>query len=391
LSTDQGAVVGSFIDSLIFRDVLVNVHNTDAIGTTMLPIGPATASVGLENSFLDSMTVVSITEGQPVVTLNNLLSQIGNQANYTRYNTTGNPIFPTGQSTIHNSGSNIGVWGGLDGDLFIFDNNSDVQNVVAIQAGETEDQTSSLAFLDYQGNEYGSIQGFPLGNILIVRDNKIGVAVNSNGDAILGNAEGVIVNGSTGNLLITAISQAAVSANVNSPLVTIQGSYVAATATITNIAIDGSDNLTVTCSNSFTIGQQVTLTGLTTATFLNGVTVTIATQSNTQFMAPFAHALYASAPDTGTAVEVEGDDWVFTDVLGTGTNPTSTLTLQHFGSSGVAKVEVEKPVQLDSSVGFYGTAPQAKPTVTGSKGSNAALANLLTALAGLGLIVDSSS
>ena len=49
---------------------------------------------------------------------------------------------------------------------------------------------------------------------------------------------------------------------------------------------------------------------------------------------------------------------------------------------------------LDSTagnVGFYGTSPQAKPTVTGSRGGNAALASLLTALATLGLITDSTS
>ena len=44
-----------------------------------------------------------------------------------------------------------------------------------------------------------------------------------------------------------------------------------------------------------------------------------------------------------------------------------------------------------SSAGFFGTAPTTKPTVSGSRGSNAALASLLTALAGLGLLVDSSS
>lgn len=42
-------------------------------------------------------------------------------------------------------------------------------------------------------------------------------------------------------------------------------------------------------------------------------------------------------------------------------------------------------------VGFYGTNPAAKPTVSGSRGANAALASLLTGLAGLGLITDSSS
>jgi len=42
-------------------------------------------------------------------------------------------------------------------------------------------------------------------------------------------------------------------------------------------------------------------------------------------------------------------------------------------------------------LGFYGTSPQAKQTVTGSKGGNAALASLLTALSTLGLITDSST
>lgn len=42
-------------------------------------------------------------------------------------------------------------------------------------------------------------------------------------------------------------------------------------------------------------------------------------------------------------------------------------------------------------IAFYGATPAAKPTITGSKGSNAALASLITALATLGLLVDSSS
>jgi hypothetical protein len=44
-----------------------------------------------------------------------------------------------------------------------------------------------------------------------------------------------------------------------------------------------------------------------------------------------------------------------------------------------------------ANVGFYGASPQTKPTVTGSRGGNAALASLLTALANLGLITDSTS
>lgn len=41
--------------------------------------------------------------------------------------------------------------------------------------------------------------------------------------------------------------------------------------------------------------------------------------------------------------------------------------------------------------GFFNTTPIAKPTVTGSRGGNAALASLLTQLAALGLLTDSSS
>lgn len=44
-----------------------------------------------------------------------------------------------------------------------------------------------------------------------------------------------------------------------------------------------------------------------------------------------------------------------------------------------------------SSVGFYGSAGTAKPTVSGSRGANAALTSLLTALASQGLIINSSS
>ena len=45
----------------------------------------------------------------------------------------------------------------------------------------------------------------------------------------------------------------------------------------------------------------------------------------------------------------------------------------------------------DGKLAFFGGTPQAKPTVTGSKGGNAALASLLTQLANLGLITDSTT
>ncbi|MCP3817843.1 hypothetical protein NLX86_06735 [Streptomyces sp. A3M-1-3] len=46
---------------------------------------------------------------------------------------------------------------------------------------------------------------------------------------------------------------------------------------------------------------------------------------------------------------------------------------------------------LGTTLGFYGAAAAAKPAVTGSRGGNAAVASLLSALATLGLITDNST
>ena len=48
-------------------------------------------------------------------------------------------------------------------------------------------------------------------------------------------------------------------------------------------------------------------------------------------------------------------------------------------------------LEVQGNLGFYGTASITKPTVTGSRGGNAALASLCTALANLGLITNSTT
>ena len=61
-------------------------------------------------------------------------------------------------------------------------------------------------------------------------------------------------------------------------------------------------------------------------------------------------------------------------------------------SSGAARMNGDWIIVRNSgNLGFYDATPVAKPTVTGSRGGNAALASLLTQLATLGLITDSSS
>ena len=65
---------------------------------------------------------------------------------------------------------------------------------------------------------------------------------------------------------------------------------------------------------------------------------------------------------------------------------SSATTAMQFLPGGSKRLELSP-----SGVGFQGTAAIAKPTVTGSKGGNAALASLLTALSNYGLITDSTT
>lgn len=66
---------------------------------------------------------------------------------------------------------------------------------------------------------------------------------------------------------------------------------------------------------------------------------------------------------------------------------TSTDGMTANGSLAIAQDLAHR----GSKAGFFNAAPVTKPAVTGSRGGNAALASLLTALAGLGLLTDSST
>lgn len=92
---------------------------------------------------------------------------------------------------------------------------------------------------------------------------------------------------------------------------------------VSNVAIAG-NVLTVTATNTnlLTPGMQETFSGLATATFLNGQTVTIATVNATQFTAAFTHADYASASDTGNATTADVVDVVVSNTP-TPTNQTT--------------------------------------------------------------------
>jgi hypothetical protein len=68
----------------------------------------------------------------------------------------------------------------------------------------------------------------------------------------------------------------------------------------------------------------------------------------------------------------------------------STTTWQILSSTG--EVLIGGPLNHDgTTIGFYGATPVTKPTVSGAKGGNAALTSLMTALANLGIVTNSTT
>ncbi len=111
----------------------------------------------------------------------------------------------------------------------------------------------------------------------------------------------------------------------------------------------------------------------------------------------------------GGYVEVHGlptDDWAEINIVGKGshdTPPAANIDLGVSASGGVNAgfyaahggcVLSIQTIGKDSGadkLGFFSVAPTTRPTVSGSKGGNAALGSLISALATLGLVIDSTT
>lgn len=94
-------------------------------------------------------------------------------------------------------------------------------------------------------------------------------------------------------------------------------------------------------------------------------------------------------------VMVSSDKKLYFEGSYTGTVLTIGDTYQIYNSSASELQTVVNGTEImalkSNAIGFYNTTPVTKQTISGSKGGNAALGNLLTALANLGLIVDSTT
>ncbi|MFG3510245.1 hypothetical protein ACGF5F_32635 [Streptomyces sp. NPDC047821] len=173
------------------------------------------------------------------------------------------------------------------------------------------------------------------------------------------------------------------------------------TAHAASHAAAGSDPVTLT---------QAQITGLVAAlaekAALTGATFTgVVTVDDANFVVLGTGKGYRFRP-LGSRLDCEatGSDWIFSVFSGTnfdGTQHTylrleSGTRLAHAcgkwiftNTADSAAVHTIDPV--DNQLGFHGATPVAKQTVTGSRGGNAALADLLTKLATLGLIADGTT
>jgi hypothetical protein len=145
----------------------------------------------------------------------------------------------------------------------------------------------------------------------------------------------------------------------------------AGVATITNVSLT-SNVVTITAANSFLVGGKVTLSGLTSATFLNGKTLTVASASATSFTAIFTHANYTSHSDTGTATgnliaAVWGSSWLnhkmpgvikrymWTDLTTDRTDALGCFSVSAVCSDGVDMSKALITVPMQAKPSSYGT------------------------------------
>ena len=149
--------------------------------------------------------------------------------------------------------------------------------------------------------------------------------------------------------------------------------------------------------------QSTTFIGIGTAspTTPLHVTVTDATTSTVTNVLTIAHNTSGTPANSyGTGLIFLGQSTTTADrsmgrirtawVVATDASRTARITISAFDTAE-RTVIIMQASGAAAMIGFLGATPITRPTVTGSRGSNAALADLLTQLANLGLITDSTS
>lgn len=125
-------------------------------------------------------------------------------------------------------------------------------------------------------------------------------------------------------------------------------------ATVTAATGNGT-TVTYTCANTFSVGQIVSVTGLTTAS-LNIANMTIATVSSTQFTVTNATVGTAAATQAGTAtIQSAGNSLTLTAGNGSGVGAGGNIVLQPGAqgtSGGNGKIRINDTAGVDTGFNF---------------------------------------
>lgn len=186
------------------------------------------------------------------------------------------------------------------------------------------------------------------------------------------------------------------------------GTVAAPTAKVGLTAVNGSAFTLMRSDAAPPIDQAITPTWSDLHKFSTGLQVSdgLVGTPSVAFVSETGLGLYRRAAGNMAAV-VAGVDcasftstqffaWLPVRTLSDGSTVTPQYSFNNETTIGLYRVGagivgISGKLQVSGNLGVNGTTPIAKPTVTGSRAANAALASLLTALANYGLITDSTT
>ena len=240
-------------------------------------------------------------------------------------------------------------------------------------------------------------------DLYLSRNAVFGGTINVTGTSTLAAANGTIITASTRLIADELRGQSggtniAFSNNAGTELVTINKSSGLLTALF---AVTATGLLTASAGATIASGQTLTLTGATVAgtptwSSSQAITLSTAAQPNITSVGTLTSLSVGAITSTGLlkttltsqqlALHYDANNHCGVSVSSAG---VVTIAATAGGVAGSGTIILG--TSTNNVLGFYGDAGTGQPTITGSRGGNAALESLLAALAAFGLIVDSTS
>jgi len=271
-------------------------------------------------------------------------------------------------------GTSISINGSEGGNLAQF-------NSINIAVGATPASQGALRF-----NNSGSIQWRNAANTQDIT----GIQVNTSNQVVLGNASTqVICSGGVVGIGTVLPTQGAVRLPFD------QRIYTQASAGGSDVLLIGCTNLVgyngaVIIGNAINPAVRFTTVNSRTLTFDSNGILSI---SNNGVNGAFINSGIddSSANTTGSSLTINGQNTTGATSLGGNLTLKSGVGTSTTGSLSLAAGASTKFQINSTGIAAFGGTPVAKPTVTGSRGGNVAVAGLLNALSALGWLTDSTT